>query len=279
MEDTEQGSWTDDSSDVIRDTLEFSETTVSQIEDVLGMSVEVFDSADEVEEVDSPGEVVNQMGWITDRDDMVLQISGEISPSDLAYLAVKGQIKRFDFRDFGRMFPVEDSFSKRIYTEFVANLARFEVNDYFAKNEKEKLSANSFLSAGARHDLLAARDEYMRKRRKAANHGMPSNKIIEAVNSGAFSGSQPALEYDVAESTVLDDEVKEKFHESIENYIRAIENCAAPLAAKKYHHIEEDYEISEFIVPSERLFHDTRDYMDSIEADLEAKRQLNRRKT
>lgn len=278
MDDSGQG-WTEDSSSIIKDTLDFSETTVLEVEEVLGMSVEVFDDAVKVEDGETPGKVVNQMGWISDQDEMVLQFTDDISPSDLTYLAVKGQIKRFDFRNFGRMFPVEDSFSKRIYTEFVANLARFDVNDYFAKNEKDKISANSFLSAGARHDLLAARDDYMKNRGKAANHGMPSNMIIELVNSGKFSGSQPWLEYDIAEGTVVDDEVLENFQDSINNYISAIENCAAPLAAKKYHHIEEDYEISDFIVPSERLFHDTRDYMDSIEADLESKRQLSRQNT
>lgn len=276
MAATEQGSWDEESTEVIKDTLDFSETTVSQVEDVLGMSVEVFDDAVKVEDEEVPGGVVNQMGWLSSDDKMVLQYSDELSPSDLAYLAVKGQIKRFDFRDFGRMFPVPDRFSKRLYTEFVANLARFDVNNYFAEEEENKISANSFLSAGARYDLLDARDEYMAKRKEAADHGMPSNDILELKNSGEYQGSQLWLEYDISKETVVDDEVLEEFHNSIKNYLNAIEGCAAPIAAKKYHHIEEDYEISEFIVPSEQLFHDTIDYMDSVIADFENKRQLNR---
>lgn len=276
MAATEQGSWDEDSTEVVKDTLDFSETTVSQVEDVLGMSVEVFDDAVKVEDEEVPGRVVNQMGWLSSDDKMVLQYSDELSPSDLAYLAVKGQIKRFDFRDFGKMFPVPDRFSKRLYTEFVANLARFDVNNYFAEEEKQKISANSFLSAGARYDLLDARDEYMAKRKEASDHGMPSNDILELKNSGEYQGSQLWLEYDISRETVIDDEVLEEFHDSIKNYITAIEGCAAPIAAKKYHHIEEDYDISEFIVPSEQLFHDTIDYMDSVIADFENKRQLNR---
>ncbi|MFB6143893.1 MAG: hypothetical protein ABEJ98_01145 [Candidatus Nanohaloarchaea archaeon] len=276
MAATGQGSWDEDSTEVIKDTLDFSETTVSQVEEVLGMSVEVFDDAVKVEDEEVPGRVVNQMGWLSSDDKMVLQYSDELSPSDLAYLAVKGQIKRFDFRDFGKMFPVPDRFSKRLYTEFVANLARFDVNNYFAEEEKDKISANSFLSAGARYDLLDARDEYMEKRKEAADHGMPSNDILELKNSGEYQGSQLWLEYDISKETVVDKEVLREFQSSIKNYLNAIEGCAAPIAAKKYHHIEEDYEISEFIVPSEQLFHDTIDYMDSVIADFENKRQLNR---
>lgn len=256
--------------------MNFSDTTVSEVEEVLGMSVDVFDEAVEVESDERAGDVVNQMDWLSSDEKMVLRYSGEVSPTDLAYLAVKGQMKRFDFTDFGRMFPAEDRFSKQLYTEFVANLARFEVNNYFAENDEEKISANSFLSAGARHDLLSARDNYMSQRTEAMKYGLPSNAILEAVQSAGFNETQLWLEYDVAKHELVDEEVAKDFRSAIKDYVSARLNCAAPLAAKKYHHIEEDYEVSDFIVPDEQLLHDTIDYMHSIESDLEAKRQLNK---
>lgn len=248
------------SSEMVKETLEFSDTQLSEVEDVLGLNIDgVFHEIREVKDSEAePGEVFEKIDWAWGKPKRVLEFTSNPSKGDLAYLAVMGHMKRLDFQGGGDMFPVMDQFALSRYSEFVANLAR---------NEFEELE----VTTNERYDLLDAKREYFQKRGEADIHGFPKNDVLDIVNQPEFDKTKLAVEYDIAGETVKDEDFRREFRGSIKELQDQRAKVASKLAAKRYAETEE-YDVSEFIMPDMQLYQETMDLFKVVENKVESKR-------
>lgn len=248
------------SSESVRETLEHSEKQFSEVEDTLGLNINgLFHEVRELNhEGEEPGKIFEQIDWAWEQPKRVLEYEGDISKADLAYLAAKGHMKRLDFRQGGEMFPVRDQFGLSRYTEFVANLAR---------SEFEELE----ITTSERFDLLDAKRDYFQKRGKADLHGYPKNKVLEVVNNPGFDKTKLAIAHDTAKERMDDGEFKQKFISSIKELQDQRVKVGSKLAAKRYAETEE-YDVSEFLMPDMKLYHETMDLFKKVESNIESKR-------
>lgn len=250
--DRETSDWSENSREMIIDTLNFSEQQVSHVEEELGTNMQgTFGAINEL----SDSRYSKAKTEFGSDGKIVMSYSGELTKGDLAHnAAIAKTLNLNNSGKVGNFLADMNPWDTQLYLDFVGLVARDQLED---------VEFNS----SHRRSLVNAISKYEGKKRKAHSYCFP--RTFDNLY-------QEFIETNPENSRIVKDSVREKLRERIRKYHRARRDTITRKAAINLEEFP-GYEVTDFMLPDDQDKKDVLYYMKSFEEPMMPLRDQDRK--